>query len=251
MTVPDTLLDLGLTLRSQQGTERLLHTARLAARLGFRYLWLPVPEGAALPDTAALALSARPGRVGLVLSGDPESVIRRLTALRDSRDLLLEIHAPAALRDRLVAALGGPDQWRRRAFVPWYDEEAAGHVVPAEQAADRETALKALADASGRRGVRERSPVLSVALTVSIGRTMSEAEARAQRDDALSGPRHPRIAGLFGTLEHAQEQALGLARAGADTLRATLADEQDAADLLAQLRAVAVGPTPLLHARSR
>lgn len=254
MIVPNTLLDLGLTLRAEQDGERLRHAALLAARLGFRYVWLPVPEGTAVPDVAALVESARPGRVGLVVGGGPESLVQRITALCDGElphDLLLEIHAPAGLRDRLVAAVGGPEQWRQRVFVPWYDEGAAGHVVVADQSADRGAMLKALADVSERRGGRRRSPVLSVALTVSIGRTMSEAEARAQRDPALSGTRHPKTTGLFGTLEHAQEQALELARAGADALRATLADEQDAADLLAQLRAVAVGPTPLLHARVR
>ncbi|GEC03262.1 hypothetical protein SSP24_09170 [Streptomyces spinoverrucosus] len=254
MTVPNTLLDLGLTLRAEHDSERSRHTARLAARLGFRYLWLPLPENAPVPDVAALAESARPARLGLVVGGDPQSLVQRVAALCGGElpgDLLLEIHAPAELRDRLVAAVGGADQWRRRAFVPWYDETAAGHVVLAEQAAGREEALKGLADASERGGGRDGAPVLSIALTVSIGRTMSEAEARAQRDPALSGPHHPKIAGLFGTLEHAQEQGLELARAGAGALRATLADEQDVADLLAQLRAVAVGPTPLLHARTR
>ncbi|MGP3951527.1 hypothetical protein [Streptomyces sp. 7N604] len=254
MTAPSTLLDLGLTLRPERDIERLQHVARLAARLGFRYLWLPVPDDAPVPDPAALVDSARPSRVGLVVGGDPESVVQRVTALRDGGlppDALLEIHAPVELRDRLVAAVGGPGQWRERAFVPWYDEEAAGHVVLAERATDRATTVKGLADASERRGGQGHAPVISVALTVSIGRTMSEAEARALRDSALSGAQHPKIAGLFGTLEHAQEQALELARAGADTLRATLADEQDVADLLAQLRSVAVGPTPLLHARSR
>ncbi|MET9692626.1 hypothetical protein ABZY81_29915 [Streptomyces sp. NPDC006514] len=254
MTVPNTLLDLGLTLRPEYDTERLLHVARLAARLGFRYIWLPLPDDVSVPDLAALTESVRPGRVGLVVGGDPGELVQRVTALCDGgppSDVLLEIHAPAGLRERLVAAVGGPPRWRERAFVPWYDAEAAGHVVLAEQGVDRATIVKALADASGRRGGQGHAPVVSVALTVSIGRTMSEAQARALRDPALSGARHPKIAGLFGTFEHAQEQALELARAGADTLRATLADEQDVADLLAQLRSVAVGPTPLLHARSR
>lgn len=257
-SVPSTLLDLGLTLRAENDPGRQRHIAHLAARLGFRYVWLPVSGDAPVPDLTALVEGARPSRVGLVVgAGDgagPEAVVRRVTALCAGglpAEVALEIHAPAGFRDRLVAATGGPGPWRERAFVPWYDPEAAGYVVLADQAEDRAAVLTALADAVGRRGQQGHDLVLSVALTVSIGRTMSEAEARALRDAALSGTHHPKIAGLFGTLEHAQDQALELAHAGADALRATIADEQDVADLLAQLRSVAVGPTPLLYARAR
>ncbi|HEU5160797.1 MAG TPA: hypothetical protein VFU43_27620 [Streptosporangiaceae bacterium] len=261
MSLPNMLLDLGVALRAEHDTARRLQMAGLAARLGFQYVWVPVGPGLSSASIATLAEQARPARVGLVLTGDPAETAERIETLaaggaRGTRgpagDVLLEIHAPPAARDRLVAATGGPEGWRRRAIVPWYDPEAAGLVVLAEDIGDQVGVRAALADGVARRraaGADHLQFPISVALTVSIGRTMSEAEARALRDPALSGARHPRRAGLFGTLEHAQEQALALAGAGADAVRATLADERDAADLLAQLRAVAVGPTAVLHAR--
>ncbi|HEY3260412.1 MAG TPA: hypothetical protein VGJ95_09095 [Pseudonocardiaceae bacterium] len=253
MAPPSTLLDLGLTLRPEHDAERRRHIARLAARLGFRYVWLPVSADAAPAETAALAQQARPAQLGLIVTDGPTDVVRRVADLRATGlDVLLEIHAPAKLRADLVGAVGGPHEWRRRVFVPWYDADAAGLVVLAEGAPDLAAVQARVAEAAARRradaGDRRDFPI-SVALTVSIGRTMSEAQARAVRDPALSGARDPRTAGLFGTLENAQEQAMRLARAGADAVRATLADEHDVADLLAQLRSVAVGPTPVLHGR--
>jgi len=257
MALPNTLLDLGLTLRAEHDGERQRHIAQLAARLGFRYVWLPVSADVVAADTvaatAALVDQARPARVGLVVTDGQPDVVQRVAALRaGDLDVLLEIHAPVQRREELVAAVGGPSQWRERVVVPWYDADAAGLVVLAEEAANLAAVQASLAGAAARRlkdgRVRRRFPI-SVALTVSIGRTMSEAQARAMRDPALSGVHDPRAAGLFGTLEQAQEQALMLARAGADAVRATLADERDVADLLAQLRAVAVGPTPVLHGR--
>jgi hypothetical protein len=85
-----------------------------------------------------------------------------------------------------------------------------------------------------------------VDVPVSIGRTRSEAAARAARDPRFVGAAHPQVAGIFGTFEQAQGLVLELARAGADELRVTLADEIDVADLLAQTRALVVGPTRAL-----
>jgi hypothetical protein len=85
-----------------------------------------------------------------------------------------------------------------------------------------------------------------VDVAVSIGRTRSEAAARAARDPRFGGAAHPQVSGIFGTLEQAQGLVLELARAGADELRVTLADEIDVADLLAQTRALVVGPTKAL-----
>jgi 2-methylisocitrate lyase-like PEP mutase family enzyme len=85
---------------------------------------------------------------------------------------------------------------------------------------------------------------------VSIGRTMGEAEARVLRDPTLAARTDLRTAGVFGTFEDAQQRVLAYARAGADGLRATLAEEHDVADLLAHLRAVTVGPVGILLGRS-
>jgi hypothetical protein len=88
-----------------------------------------------------------------------------------------------------------------------------------------------------------------VDVAVSIGRTRSEAAARAARDPRFAGAAHPQIAGIFGTFEQAQALVLELARAGADELRVTLADEIDVSDLLAQTLALVVGPTRALLER--
>jgi hypothetical protein len=88
-----------------------------------------------------------------------------------------------------------------------------------------------------------------VDVPVAIGRTRSEAMARAGRDPRFVGAAHPATTGLFGTFEQAQIQVLELARAGADELRVTLADEVDVADLLAQTLALVVGPTAALLRR--
>lgn len=87
---------------------------------------------------------------------------------------------------------------------------------------------------------------LIVAVPISVGRTLNEAVARADRDPRFVGDAHPRECGIFGTFEEAQEQVLELARAGAEVLLVTVPNELDVADILAQVRALVVGATPAL-----
>lgn len=254
MGVPTTLVALELTLRAEHDPVRQGHIAHLAGRLGYRAIWLPVDIAATVdPDVLdMLALSARPARLGLLLRG-PTAGPALVHWLAGSGDVLVELAGtpPGPARAELVAAVGGPQRWRERVRTTDLDLTAAGHVV---RAATRDAAQFELAQARSARAEARLHPAdypLIIALPVAIGRTMSEAAARALRDPALVELGDPREAGLFGTLEQAQAQALALARAGADAIRATLADEADVTDLLAQLRSVAVGPTPLLHARDR
>lgn len=102
--------------------------------------------------------------------------------------------------------------------------------------------------AAARRALdaREDSRPLIVAVPISIGRTMNEAMARADRDPRFVGSAHPRECGIFGTFEDAQEQVLALARAGAEVLLVTVPHELDIADILAQVKALVVGATPAL-----
>jgi hypothetical protein len=248
---PQAIFQLGITLRPQDPPARQTEVTRLASRLGYRQVWLPCGER--LPDLAdliALAGAAQPASTGVVLDALSEGTLDWLAAACRARpDLLVETPAPADAVPGIVAAVGGPDRWRQRAYPHALDLTAAGCVVAAdrrERLLDHVTAVRIARDGAGL------SPLqfaVMVAMTVSIGRTRSEANARALRDPAFHGVRHPEVAGLFGTLEQAQAQAMALARAGVDMVRATLADEHDIADLLAQLRAVAVGPTVVLHAR--
>lgn len=86
---------------------------------------------------------------------------------------------------------------------------------------------------------------LLVAVPISIGRTLSEATARADLEPRFAD-RHPRDVGIFGTFEEGQEQVLALARAGADGLVLDIPLARDVADVLAQIRALVVGATPQL-----
>lgn len=102
---------------------------------------------------------------------------------------------------------------------------------------------RALVDAQ-----EDARPVI-VAVPIAIGRTLNEAVARADRDPRFTGERHPRECGIFGTFEQAQQQVLDLAKAGAEVLLVDITDDVDAADVLAQVRALVVGPTPALFDR--
>jgi len=243
MTLPSTLLDLAVLLRAERDAPTPAHIATLASRLGYRSIWMPV-HGSGAGDIDALAASA-PVQIGAVLHGTDEENANWLASVAAGRrQLLVSLDVPAAARQDLIAAIGGLDAWRRQVFPSEFDGEAAGCVL---RAPDRDSALLAVRDAVAG-GAAKGS--IGVAMGVSIGRTMSEADARAQRDPAMDAE-HVRAAGLFGTFEDAQEQALELAAAGAGWILADLATERDIADLLAQLRAVVAGPTTVLHANRR
>jgi hypothetical protein len=81
---------------------------------------------------------------------------------------------------------------------------------------------------------------------ISVGRTLSEAIARADLEPRFQGEHHPQRSGIFGAFEDAQEQVLALARAGADGLVLDIPLERDVADVLAQVRALVVGAAPRL-----
>jgi hypothetical protein len=91
---------------------------------------------------------------------------------------------------------------------------------------------------------------LIVAVPISIGRTLNEAVARADREPLFTGDAHPQNSGIFGTFEQAQQQVLDLAQAGAEVLLVTVPEEEDIADVLAQVKALVVGATPALFHRS-
>jgi len=167
---------------------------------------------------------------------------------------------PAVLLARLAGRLG-----YAAVHVPAGDAVDGPFVEALTEAAD--PALVVVDDVAPARGVvRTNDPEqvaaerrsmeqdglvrpLLVAVPVSIGRTMNEAVARAEREPRFEGDRHPRVSGIFGTFEQAQEQVLALARAGADGLIVDVPLELDLADVLAQVKALVVGATPALLAR--
>lgn len=258
MTLPATLLDLAVTLRPDVARTRQ-HMALLAGRLGFRTVWL-VAHGTE-PDHEALAVlaaSARPAGIGVIVGAlDGDRMPDRLRDIRAAEAGPVMVEVPADRLDRNVRTALGDDLRKAGAVVavnrPSAAHEAlgaAGLVVHSTDRQATEELLRHLVNARAAAGKTSADLPLTVALPVSIGRTRNEAEARALLDEDLADPHELRAGGLFGTFEEAQRQVLALRRAGADVLRATLADEQDVADLLAQVRALAVGPTPLLHERN-
>jgi hypothetical protein len=248
MGLPTTLLGLGLQLRAGAGLARRQHIATLAGRLGYESVWLPVGPGdpGALDEIGTL-LAAGVTQVGAVFTGPFEAAPDWVRVIGAAHPELL-VDVPAEAAPDCVAALGGAGEWSRRGYVRGAPDPTAAGVVLSSASRAR-TASLAVAAARVRADANPGLRV-GVALGVSIGRTMSEAQARAARDPFLAATGVAE-AGLFGPFEQAQQQVLALAAAGADWIRADLADEQDIADLLAQLRAAAAGPAHVLHGRDR
>jgi hypothetical protein len=247
--LPKTFLALGITLRTDD-RDRNGHIAHLAGRIGYAMAWLEVPQQPTLSGLRDLAAAAAPARLGLIIPDVPAAA-DWLAATRDDPVIgTLPLEVPGGADDRpvLIDALG-ESGYATRAYPRTIDLTAAGHVVAGPDEADIVSQLRT---ACARRTEESRSakqfPLL-VDVGVSIGRTMGEAEARVLRDPTLAARTDLRTAGVFGTFEDAQQRVLAYARAGADGLRATLAEEHDVADLLAHLRAVTVGPVGVLLAR--
>jgi len=248
MGLPTTLLGLGLQLRADADAARRQHIATLAGRLGYESVWFSVAPGdAGVLGEIDTLLAAGVTHVGAVFTGPSEAAPEWVRIVGPAHPELL-VDVPDEAGPDCVTALGGADEWSRRGYVRGVPDPAAAGVV-LSSASRAHTAALAAAAARVRADVNPGLRV-GVALGVSIGRTMSEAQARVARDPFLAATGVPE-AGLFGTFEQAQEQVLALAAAGVDWIRADLADEQDIADLLAQLRAAAVGPAHVLHGRSR
>jgi len=178
--------------------------------------------GGARPDAGGAQLDGGgAGAVRLALSGSPAGQARWLgLAAGPPPSVVGQIAVPA--ETGAGAASGG----RYALFVPLRpgrDLDAALGAAAA-QAADR--------------------PVLAE-VAVSVGRTTAEASARADADEVFAVTGHPRRQGLFGTLEECQAAAARLAHLGATELVCYLPWTADLPDVLAQLRAIAVGAAVL------
>jgi len=143
----------------------------------------------------------------------------------------------------------GPDRAELIADIEGVIDSGVRVIVddPADRSVVRTTNLAEIRARRIELGSGPDSRTLTVAAPISIGRTMNEAQARASRDPRFVGDAHPEMTGIYGTFEQAQAQMIELAQAGATTLRVTLADDFDIADLLAQVKALMVGPTVVLH----
>lgn len=269
-------LALSVVLDGRLDAGRASEVARLVARLGLDGVWWREPPltGTGSPEPAALLRLLQdvvaPARTGLILdsggdsSGDSGRAgpalagradpgradpglagpdlgsagagprlaltgsIARLAAGRPALAAQLsrtasEIALPAAAIDVRLATTAP-----RAILVPFSPGRDLGAAVGAAAAA-----------AAGR-------PVL-VEVSVSVGRTTAEAHARADREELFAVVGHPATDGLFGTLEEGQAGAARLSHAGATELVCYLPHSGDLPDVLAQLRAMAVGAEVLRH----
>jgi hypothetical protein len=251
MPAPGALLDLGLTLHPAHPVARQEQAAVLASRLGYGEIWLPLGGDLGWPDPShldALARAAGAADLGLIMRGSEDETVAGLLRLTVGAGAHALLELPSASAG-LVRAVGGASAWQARVRLRTFDPTAAGTVVEAASRAALRAAVADVVSARRAAGLDPGRHPVAASLPVAIGRTWSEAEARALRDPRFEADAHPRERGLFGTYEHAQSQVLDLAAAGADALRVTVADEVDVADLLAQIRSVVVGATPVLHAR--
>ena len=127
----------------------------------------------------------------------------------------LELPAPAALRVALSGEPAAIARWQRltvtQLALPAAElstAPATAVFVPCTPGRDLAAEVSAAADAAAGR------PVLAE-VTVSVGRTVAEARARADADELFALTGHPAQQGLFGTLEECQAAAAQLAQAGA------------------------------------
>lgn len=245
MAASASLLDLALTLHPALTADRQDRQVRLAQRLGYAEVWLPVAAADGFPAPArldALARAAAPTRLGLLVTGGEPDLIAGLSALAGGvgADALLELVGVAA-GPALVHAVGGAGAWRARVRLPAFDPTAAGTVVAAPTRPESLTGIAVAAAQRAAAGFTAAEHPVFAALPVSIvGR-----EPRVGGAGGSSGAGGVPGSGLFGTYEHAQTQVLELAAAGADGLRVIVPADGDVTDLLAQLCSVVAGAAPV------
>lgn len=239
------------------GEGHVRHVARLVARLGLAGVWLrqpwpgPDPAGLASPAALLAQLAEDAGRcpAGLVLDTDAvgEEGTQILAALAHSPGPRLALAGSAAGLARGRALLGarpapaasqlgwpGPGMGGTAGAGQAGAQASGALFVPFAPGRDLGRAVAAAAVAAGTRPVWAE-------VAVSVGRTTAEAQARADREELFRVVGHPADGGLFGTLEECQDSAARLAHAGATELICYLPQSSDLPDVLAQLRAIAIG----------
>jgi hypothetical protein len=226
---------------------RARQVVTLASRLGLAGVWLrrpwwplAVPGGMGADLLPALGSCAgiRPGLVVDADAADPDEAdagwLSRLAAV------------PAGLRIALTGTPATVARWQemigRRpdlavsqlVLPPGCGTAPLAVFVPCAPGRDLAAEVSAaVAAAAGRSVLAE--------VTVSVGRTAAEARARADADELFTLAGHPAQQGLFGTLEECQATAALLGHAGVTELVCYLPLASDLADVLAQVRSIAIG----------
>lgn len=224
--------------------------ARFADLAGIDVVWVASlgTEGGSLADASVVATAILRARLGAIVAtgGPPPAFANEITV--DAGDETLN------LARRLRDDTGGSAERPRFAAVAESQAEIAALlavvddvVLPAWRFPDLETAADE-ARAQAQEAGRDPATLGVAALVpVSIGRTSTEAEARADRDPRFARLGHPRDVGIFGTLEDCQDRVIALAHAGISDLRCILPATPDVHDVIAQLTAVTIGTTDVLR----
>lgn len=224
--------------------------ARFADLAGIDVVWVASlgTEGGSLADASVVATAILRARLGaIVATGEPPPAFANEITV-DAGDETL------SLARRLRDDTGGSAERPRFAAVAESQAEIAALlavvddvVLPAWRFPDLETAADE-ARAQAQEAGRDPATLGVAALVpVSIGRTSTEAEARADRDPRFARLGHPRDVGIFGTLEDCQDRVIALAHAGISDLRCILPAAPDVHDVIAQLTAVTIGTTDVLR----
>lgn len=255
-------VSLSVIIDSRLDLVRARQVATFIDRLGLGGAWLRQPwwplNGPLMSEADSASLLTRlaaDGRVraGLIAdAGKADASWLRLTgsAVQGQADA----PHPAGLRIALSGEPADVRRWQRLtgrqpdSAVTQLALPTATAVLPPEEGAapasaifipcspGRDLAAEVSAAASAAGGL----PVLAE-VTVSVGRTVAEATARADADGLFSLAGHPSRQGLFGTLEECQAAASLLAHAGVTELVCHLPLTSDLHDVLAQLRSIAIG----------
>lgn len=224
--------------------------ARFADLAGIDVVWVASlgTEGGSLADASVVATAILRARLGAIVAtgGPPPAFANEITV--DAGDETLN------LARRLRDDTGGSAERPRFAAIAESQAEIAALlavvddvVLPAWRFPDLETAADE-ARAQAQEAGRDPATLGVAALVpVSIGRTSTEAEARADRDPRFARLGHPRDVGIFGTLEDCQDRVIALAHAGISDLRCILPAAPDVHDVIAQLTAVTIGTTDVLR----
>jgi alkanesulfonate monooxygenase SsuD/methylene tetrahydromethanopterin reductase-like flavin-dependent oxidoreductase (luciferase family) len=277
--LPQRLVRLGVVLDTRNPPERVRMIARMCELAGIHAVWvrdgLVDPSEAVLDPWEALVLAASEtrrtrlgamldtatrgwdglrgplqsasqrddmaGRLEVTLCGDWELAVAGVEAARRLGDTGLpapiigvEVHSLADMRtaarlaDDVLVPIPNPIPIR------------TGH----ESLNARVAALAAVCEKTGR---QLASMGVAVQLPVSVGRTETEAQARAVDEALFAGDANPAIRGIFGTLEMCQDRVIELAHAGVTDLRCVLPNSADVHDVIAQLTAMVIGSVDVLR----
>jgi hypothetical protein len=220
--------------------------ARFADLAGIDVVWTMSLGEEPAGDASAIAAGLSRARFGAIVGADggtPDAREVTVDAGVRTLDVARRLHddlADATDRPRVGAVAGS--QAELAALLTIVDDV----VLPAWRFPDLETAADEARAEAQEIGRDPATLGVAALVPVSIGRTSTEAEARADRDPRFGSLGHPRDVGIFGTLEECQDRVIALAHAGISDLRCILPAAPDVHDVIAQLTAVTIGTTDVL-----